>query len=254
VSSTAGAKQTLKALASDVLPASVFQRIQAIRSRRYQVKYMRQAGLLDQVRDYVDKHGTVVQSGPFEGLVYPVSAALNRWSLPKLIGSYELEIQPTIQKVAQRTYDTVIDIGSAEGYYAVGLARLMGIPVIAYEPEAQERALTALMAKQNRVSDLVQLSALFTADEMIKLSGRRAFVLCDCEGFEETLFTPDRLSLTRNWDLLIELHGTAQTVLPSLDWPHSVSTIPIHDRSGDQNELRNAQQSFLWCDSQTDPS
>src|SRR6516164_6432959 len=61
-----------------------------------------------------------VLSGPFAGLRYldePIWGPIE----PKWLGTYEQELLPVIQQIIQTPYSTIIDIGSAEGYYAVGL-------------------------------------------------------------------------------------------------------------------------------------
>ena len=42
--------------------------------------------------------------------------------VPKLIGSYEEEVHPIIEEIIRRRYSIVVNIGCAEGYYAVGFA------------------------------------------------------------------------------------------------------------------------------------
>jgi hypothetical protein len=63
-----------------------------------------------------------VLSGPFVGMRYlneivwgPIEC---RW-----LGTYEQELVPIIGKILKMNYSTIIDVGSAEGYYAIGLAR-----------------------------------------------------------------------------------------------------------------------------------
>ena len=41
--------------------------------------------------------------------------------IPKLLGSYEQELQPLLQRLAAQNYSEIVDIGCAEGYYAIGL-------------------------------------------------------------------------------------------------------------------------------------
>jgi hypothetical protein len=242
-------KAMLKSLAGGILPTALFQRILAIRSRRWQLNSLTSNGRLDQVKHYIEKHGTVVQSGPFAGLIYPLDAAIGRWSPPKLLGTYEMELHPFLYTAHDRRYDCVIDIGSAEGYYSTGLARMLQVPVLAYDPEPHERAFAVLMAESNGVSHLVKMADLFTVDEMRRLASRRALVVCDCEGFEGSLFRPDTIELTRNWDLMIELHGEADALLPALNWPHKIAVINLAERDGLQNEGRPKSQRFLFCDS-----
>lgn len=232
-----------------VLPAKVFERIMAMRSRRWQMKVLKQGGWLDKVQTYIAQHGLTVQNGPFEGMVYPRAAAENRWSVPKLMGTYERELHPFLLEASKRQYDCVIDIGSAEGYYACGLARMLGVPVYAYDPEPIEKKYAAEMAQLNGVSHLVTMANLFSPNDIKEFSSKRVLALCDCEGFEQVLFTPKTLENTRNWDIIIELHGSAVQNLPLLNWPHKTTlVIPIQHRAGIENELRSQEQSFLICE------
>jgi hypothetical protein len=242
-------KKELRHILKRVLPTKIFERIMAVRSRKWQLKILKQNGWLDKVQTYVAQHGLTVQNGPFKGMVYPRAAAATRWCVPKLMGTYEQELHPVLLKVSTRQYDCVIDIGSAEGYYACGLARMLSVPVYAYDPEPIEKAHAAEMAQLNGVSHLVTMKNLFSPDDIKVFSSKRAPVLCDCEGFEEVLFTPKNLEDTRKWDIIIELHGSAIQNLPSLNWPHKTTLLlPIQHRAGMENELRSQQQSFLICE------
>jgi hypothetical protein len=224
--------------------------MQAASSRRHQVRYLEESGQLRQLDEYIEVHGTVVQRGPFAGMIYPLAATRNRWCVPKLMGVYERELHPLLALAQQRSYECVIDIGAAEGYYAVGLARLLGVPVFAFEPEPLEKAVTVFMAERNGVRDGITLEDLFDVRQMERFAGKRAFVVCDCEGFEEVLFRPETMHWTHNWDLLIELHGSAEDVLPRLRWPHAVQVLTSVPREGLESEHRAGEMKFLWCDAQ----
>jgi hypothetical protein len=69
---------------------------------------------------------------------------------------------------------------------------------------------------------------------------------------------------TRSWDLIVELHGTANKLLAGLPWPQKVSFIAKKNRSRIYTELeglgnsekllseyREASQSWIWCDGAT---
>ena len=64
---------------------------------------------------------TTVLNGPFRGMKY-LSRAYCSAVLPKLLGTYECELIPAIDRLARSDADRIVDIGAAEGYYAVGLA------------------------------------------------------------------------------------------------------------------------------------
>src|SRR5436190_3634943 len=70
----------------------------------------------------IEAHGTRVQSGPFAGLDFLPGSA-EGCHVPKLLGCYERELHGVVEAAVATGYDDIVNIGSAEGYYAVGLAR-----------------------------------------------------------------------------------------------------------------------------------
>jgi len=246
-----------------VLPHQAFEKLQAIRSRRLQMQILKRKGLLEATARYIERHGSTVRYGPFAGMVYPLESALSRHSIPKLLGVYEEELHGPLMVIEKRKYDVAIDIGSAEGYYAVGLARLLQTKVLAYDPEPIERGYCATAARINQVSGFVQLEDLFYRSDIQEFRDQRVLCVCDCEGYETELFTPESLPDLANWDVLIELHGAAAQRLPALNWPHRAVVIESVPRCknfqeldglGDQrsllSEYRSEAQTWLWIDSQ----
>jgi hypothetical protein len=66
--------------------------------------------------------GKVVLSGPFKGMKYPNLEAFGSCIYPKILGSYERELHDTLNSISNTRYSEIIDVGCAEGYYAVGLS------------------------------------------------------------------------------------------------------------------------------------
>jgi 2-polyprenyl-3-methyl-5-hydroxy-6-metoxy-1,4-benzoquinol methylase len=96
-----------------------------------------------------------VRHGPFSGMQ---CASVSSGSLlsPKIIGSYESPIHCWIIDAITRNYNTILDIGCAEGYYAVGFAlKSQDSKVYAYDTESLARENTAELAQLNGVSDRV---------------------------------------------------------------------------------------------------
>jgi len=257
------AKRIAKTIARALIPVPLFERLHAVRSRRALVLYMKREGLLDATMRYIERNGCTIKYGPFAGTIYPLEAALSRISIPALLGSYEHELHDVIKTIARRKYDLVIDIGSAEGYYAVGLAKLLGIKVLAFDPEPRERAFCEMAARLNKVDSLVELRQLFHASDIAQFRDLRVLCICDCEGFEAEIFTSSTIQDVKSWDLLVELHGNAISQLTHLDWSQKVSTIVSAPQSriyseleglGDQTRLlsenREGPQTWLWCDGQ----
>ncbi len=249
------------------LPARVFTVLQSLRSRNYQRRWFQQTGLAAAARNWVGRYGCAVSSGPFQGLLYPPDSILSRQAIPILLGNYELELHPVISAFSQANYECVIDIGCAEGYYCVGLARLLRIPVFAFDTDFRERRYCRQMAELNQVSEWVRLHGWCSPRRLSKLArGRRALVICDCEGYETELFRSEVLPSLAQSDLCIELHGEAQRLLPPrLEAGHQVTIIPFTgaapaapeldligpDAQRFRREIRQPDQTWLWARART---
>ncbi len=150
----------------------------------------------------------VVRHGPFAGLRYPRLQSVGSSLIPKLLGSYEAELHPWIEAICATDYSDVIDIGCAEGYYAVGLAiRMPGIHVHAYDIDATAQALCLDAARLNGVDSRTTVHGQCSAAAVTGLTARRrGLIVCDCEGAELDLFTEHTVTALAGWDLLIETH------------------------------------------------
>src|SRR2546423_8930110 len=90
--------------------------------------------------------GYVVQAGPFKGMRYSTDTVGGGY-IPKLLGIYERELHAFVRDLAALNIREVINIGAADGYYAVGLARQNpATRVIAFEAEQRGRKLIEQMA------------------------------------------------------------------------------------------------------------
>ena len=155
-------------------------------------------------------NGTTVLHGPFAGLRYPAEAVQSRHNVPMLLGSYERELHAIMDSVLLDSYDLVVDVGCAEGYYAVGLALKGRFPVMAFDAEPRELSLCRTMARLNGVEDRIRFGSWCSAEILRNLTeGKRTFVLSDCEGFEPELFEQATVAALKHSDALVELHGEA---------------------------------------------
>jgi SAM-dependent methyltransferase len=130
--------------------------------------------------------------------------------LPKLLGSYECELHGWISQILARRYDTILDIGCAEGYYAVGLARSSPptTRVLGFDINAAARRISAQTAERNGVSERVNVGGGCSIESLtgILSQGGRSFAFFDCEGAELELLRPDLIPALRNTDMLVECH------------------------------------------------
>lgn len=190
---------------------------------------------------YVRQYGAKIMQGPFAGMDY-VAAATEGALTPRLIGTYESELHPHIADFAAQGVDCVIDVGCAEGYYAVGLARMMPVvTVYAYDIQARARAACAELAAKNGVSERVIIGEEFTPTGFEAFADRRCLVLVDIEGAEDDLLRPDLSPALAQMNLIVETHdvyrpGVRERVVerftPTHDivqlWPQP-KTLPLPD-------------------------
>lgn len=150
----------------------------------------------------------IVKHGPFAGLKYPELNSIGSALYPKLLGCYEAEIQDWIETSCNTDYSEIVDVGCAEGFYAVGLARrILDARVFAYDTDPEARRMTTLMAAANGVADRVTARGTFAATDITSIPVRRkGLLVCDCEGHEKNLFTAETLPLFADWNILIETH------------------------------------------------
>ncbi len=150
----------------------------------------------------------VVRHGPFAGLRYAEMTAIASSLYPKLLGSYESELHPWIAEICEAGYTEIIDVGCAEGYYAVGLAlRAPQAKVYAYDTYDGSRQLCTNSANLNCVADRMEIRTLFSAEELQNIPIRhRGLIVCDCDGGENEIFTEQSFRQFADWDLLIETH------------------------------------------------
>ncbi|MGH6719062.1 MAG: hypothetical protein ACREER_07060 [Alphaproteobacteria bacterium] len=161
-------------------------------------------------RMFVARHGARVHGGPFAGMALPTGVS-DGCFLPKLLGCYEQELHGAIAALPRRDVRRVVVVGCAEGYYAVGLARLLlGATVVAFDIDPRARTLCAALATANGVADRVRIAAEATSAELdAALAEAPAFLLCDCEGCEYALLDPARVPGLRRAHAVVELHGAA---------------------------------------------
>lgn len=150
--------------------------------------------------------GSTVLAGPFAGMAFPVPSA-EGGRAPRLLGSYEASLVPVFETIIARAYPLVVNIGSAEGYYAVGLARRMPqTRVLARDIDLNAQALCRRLAAANGVADRVEVGGEVTAADLAICADQPTVVLCDIEGAEDALLDPVAAPGLAAADILVELH------------------------------------------------
>ncbi len=157
---------------------------------------------------YLAEHGRTVRHGPLAGLTYPPGLDATGDLVAKLLGTYELELRDELGAWVAARYAHVIDVGCAEGYYAVGLARAMPETTVhAFDIDADARLRCAGLAAVNGVQDRVVLGGMCTPQTLqAGFPADGVALLSDCEGYERVLLDPQAAPVLAGWPILVELH------------------------------------------------
>lgn len=163
---------------------------------------------------WVEHYGTTVQDGPFTGMT--MKSPLT----PYLVGSFEAELYPVIEETLTRDYTQLINIGCAEGYYAVGYARRNpALTVHAFDTTSENQAATTEMARTNGVESRVIVGGHCDVDTLRPLlqskNPSKTLIFIDCEGCELDLLDPTRLPVLRQTDVLVEVHDFVNPIISS---------------------------------------
>jgi hypothetical protein len=189
------------------------------------------------IAELLSRHGPVVQAGPFAGLRLP-SREYRESLAPLLIGSYEEELHELIEKLLARSPRRVVNVGCADGYYAVGLARrLADADVYAFDIDERGQRLTRETAELNGVGGRVHVAAECTPQRLEQLLIAGTLVVMDCEGCELELLRPDRVPSLRQATILVELHDWVSSeisseILARFEATHSARVVGVRRRAG----------------------
>ena len=162
------------------------------------------------------RSGTQVLSGPFHGMAYALRASEGSGAA-RLLGVYEASLTPIIELIIQRAYPTVVDIGCAEGYYAVGLARRMpGSRIIARDQSTKAQDLCRQLAALNGVADRVEIGGRMDHADFDLCTAQKTLILCDIEGGEADFLDPTAAPGLIRADILVECHDVVRADLTDL--------------------------------------
>jgi hypothetical protein len=240
------AKQLIKRVLHAVAPQTTTAVLSA-RARAGSHRLYEEWGLQRLNRKLIERFGSVVQAGPFRGMV--LSPMTHREHLgPFLLGTYESELHPWLEAVMTRGCSQILDVGAKFGYYAVGLSRRMpGVPVLAFDTDWWARAATREMLAANKTPD-VRAESYCSPRWLDRNLLPGSFILSDCEGYEGELFRRASAPALGSATLLVELHdnivpGVGNAVREQFGRTHHAATVATGERTAVAPDL-----SFLTPD------
>ena len=149
-----------------------------------------------------------VESGIFKGMIYSSNKAFGSAFIPKIIGTYEIELKPFFEDIFHLDFDLIIDIGCAEGYYANGLAlKFPNTKVYAFDSNKTARNLCLHNKTINSLSN-VEINSFCDFNFLYEnCKNRKSLIVCDIEGSEYDLFNVNKeFDCFKFSYLIIEVH------------------------------------------------
>jgi hypothetical protein len=249
------AKQVIKDVAYAIAPDSTLKML-SIRSRRIIERQARELGLDELARRISRKTGRRVAKGPFCGMVLdyerlPVHGA------PKFLGTYEQELQAAVERLIARVPATVLNIGCAEGYYAVGFAvRLPAARIIVADADPRAEGATLANAALNGVRDRMAAIGIIHPGEFGTCLEPGALLVMDCEGAEFTLLNPNDDPILLRTDILVEVHpgfGDVNEIVHRFSHSHAITRIEPTERTLADIPLNPPAEFLAAADERTGP-
>ena len=176
---------------------------------------------------WIQREGLKIFTGPFAGMKF-IDSSTEGCHCPKLIGCYEQPIAPVIEKIVNFQYVNVVNVGCAEGYYAVGLAlRAHKSKIFAFD--TNERAVETCMrvAQINGVSDRITVGGHFDKTQIPNFVDQSSVLIVDIEGAELDLLDPAVSPELESIDILVESHevitrGLTEHLIKSFASTHEI--------------------------------
>jgi predicted O-methyltransferase YrrM len=154
----------------------------------------------------ISRYGLVVRDGIFAGMQY-ARFPPGHHVAAKVLGVYERETAEFLRDAMRRSYDVIVNIGCAEGYYAVGLARhFANAKVFAFDIQQREQAFCARLAKLNGVSERVIVGGACDHAALESVLSGKSLIIIDCEGCEYDLLDPQIVPALQRADMIVEIH------------------------------------------------
>jgi hypothetical protein len=155
--------------------------------------------------------GGQVKYGPFKDLRLGRNPWWGQLDLgSQCLGWYEKEILDFFDGLVPLQFDNFIDIGAADGYYAVGILHSKKIlSATCFEQSQHGRDVIMENYQQNGSPGKLRIFGTATPEALLNLEGyefHNALILVDIEGGEFDLFTKSVCNRLKRCTIILEIH------------------------------------------------
>jgi hypothetical protein len=187
-----------------------FTPVRRLRKRARQAQRQRDEKVL------LDHTPLMVLSGPFAGM--NLGGACSPIG-PKVLGTHEMELWALIETIARSPVQHIVNVGAADGFYAVGLLRhLPAARATAFEMLTSHHAHIDTLARANGVRDRLAIRGICDSSTLSSTLNRdeRTIVIMDVEGAERDLLDVARAPGLRHAEILVEVHDFVDPQISAL--------------------------------------
>ena len=151
---------------------------------------------------------STVAAGSFAGLRYAPGPEVWCNEFPKLLGTYERELQAALAPLLAARPPVVVEVGAGEGYFALGLGRAVGASqILIIEARPALRRAGARLAEANGLADRIRIDAHWDEAAIRTLDFSRGGVVRWNEaGCERELLDPALIAHLERAHLIVETH------------------------------------------------
>jgi hypothetical protein len=219
-------KRMIKRAAFAAFPDLALQAF-SIRSRRKIEAQCKKLGLDKLARQVSERTDGRVASGPFEGMRLDYEALMVHGA-PKFLGTYEHELHHVIERAITLGPRYVLNVGCAEGFYAVGLAIRMRDAQV-FVADADPKALRATIHNAAFNGVRVHSAGIVKPGQFARyLPAPGSLLVMDCEGAEFSLLNPYTDPVLAHTHIIVEVHpefGDEIELAARFDKTHSIIKI-----------------------------
>jgi hypothetical protein len=151
----------------------------------------------------VVRSGKKIISGPFKKIYFDIP----NFNTAMMLGTWEKELHSLFSNF--KLDGPLICIGAAEGYYAVGLAKVKKLSTVyAYETQKSYQTFLRKNALINEITNIIVRGTcdINSLHEVLNKTTQTPLILCDIEGGEIELLDLDKIPQLCNAHILVEVH------------------------------------------------
>lgn len=146
-----------------------------------------------------------VLSGIFKGMKFGHENVYLKY----ILGTYEKELTPILEKILKIKFNKIIDIGAEMGYFAIGFAiKNKKSKIVTFESNLGCLDLIQKNAIANHVQDRIYTKAECNIEQLNDTIGssKNTFLFVDCEGYEQNLLKPKLIPKLATCHIIVEIH------------------------------------------------